>query len=77
MKKNIKKITIVPKPDPRIKRGEISGCSNDSIFYIVEQLESKGFSKDDLKFTSLELDYGSCYYEGDTPSICVRWSDIL
>lgn len=66
----------VEKPRVRIFAGSMS-CSYDSVASIIECLMAKGFRLEDLKHTSIELDYSGCYYPDDNPSISVMWNNIL
>lgn len=72
-KKAVKK---VEKPKIRIPKGSM-GCYGDSVANVVENLIYKGFKVEDLNKAYLGNDYSFCYYESDTPSICVEWEDII
>lgn len=40
---------------------------------LLDTLKSHGVTKQNYKNIELVLDYGNCYYEGDSPSICANW----
>lgn len=63
-------------PIPRIAAGSYS-CRWESVGSVVEHLmTSHGFRLEDLKHAEINLDYSGCYYESDSPGICVEWHDI-
>lgn len=76
MKAKKKTAKKVEKPKVRIKGGQLN-CNYDSVAMVIESLIHEGFRIEDLNKTSIEIDYGDCYYEGDSPSICVIWKDIV
>lgn len=68
MKKNIRIKTGT------IQMDEYGQCKNlhDALVF----LKNLGLTEDDFKLVTIENDYSNCYYEGDTPDLCLAWPDI-
>ena len=49
-------------------------CSFDELYrFLMDQ----GFEREDFDKVKVEIDYSSCYYEGDSPNLCVSYPDIF
>lgn len=58
----------------RIKKGKVEGYNP---FDMIDKCYALGMTEEDIrKYTEFDLDYSSCYYEGDRPSIVLEWNDI-
>lgn len=54
------------KIDKRLKKFTIYG----SLQTLLDDIRGAGYKSEDYKLFDIELDYSSCYYPDETPSIC-------
>lgn len=60
----------------RIKAGSFN-IEDDSVNALLNQLNERGITQEHYEKVMIGFDYSGCYYEGDNPSIEVKWDHIL
>ncbi|MEK6878322.1 MAG: hypothetical protein AABY22_01870 [Nanoarchaeota archaeon] len=54
------------------KQTEFTSLTYTSLASLIEQLKVAGYTEQDFENTEFELNYDSCYYESDSPSVSLK-----